>query len=147
MQYLAKLMEYQFSLIQEMGILMQHVHDEKLKVLAERHAQHMLETYNTMVEFQEGSVQRVICNEPFVEFASLSLSKKEDEADLVLRYGANIKKLALAYAQAAVEAANPELRMFMEEHFVKINRHAYEVWQHIVKQNTIISEEIWKEAK
>jgi spore coat protein CotF len=145
MQYVIKLMECKFNLIQEIGVSLQCV-DDALKALLEKHVQHMIETYNMLVGFQEGeALQNVICRQS--SNGSEPPLLQHDDADIEIRYVTRMKELALAYAQAAVEIANPELRKFMEDNFIMVNQHAYEVWQYIMKQNIIVSEDVWKQAE
>lgn len=59
----------------------------------------------------------------------------QGDIELAISYISNLKRLALRFAQVAVEVANPEFRSFLENCFVKMNRYAYSVWQYVVKKN------------
>lgn len=45
-----------------------------------------------------------------------------------------MKRAGREYAWAAMEAANPEIRGFLETAFMMSSAHAYEVWQFMVKK-------------
>jgi spore coat protein CotF len=53
---------------------------------------------------------------------------------LATGYLLNQKSTALNYAGAVLECANPNLRSFLEKAFLNSSRHAYDIWQYIVKK-------------
>ncbi len=62
-------------------------------------------------------------------------SKYTGDIYIATCYISHLKRLALKFAQVAVEVANPEFRSFLENCFLKMNRYAYSVWQYVVKKS------------
>jgi spore coat protein CotF len=56
------------------------------------------------------------------------------DREIATAYLLNQKSSAKNYAAASVECANPDLRHFLENAFLNSNRHAYEMWQYMVKK-------------
>lgn len=80
----------------------------------------MLQAYNEQVNFQEGeNVQHITC-EPISFHLSEMEMETEKEIDntytgdiqIAICYISHLKRLALKFAQVAVEVANPEFRSF-----------------------------------
>ncbi|EMA6343117.1 spore coat protein [Bacillus cytotoxicus] len=144
MNCIEELMSYSYSLIYNMGEYMNEIQDEELKDILQQHLPYMLQAYNEQVNFQEGeNVQQMICEQLIspriqnhIEIERISTG----DIGIAISYILHLKKLALCFAQVAVEVANPEFRAFLEKCFVKMNRYAFCVWQYVVKQEYSIGQ-------
>ncbi|MFD3450241.1 spore coat protein [Microbacteriaceae bacterium 4G12] len=139
-----------YFMIRRVGSYVKQVQDQDLKSILERHLPCFLEWYNEVVSFQEGEeIQQVVCNRPPSALASMTEEEMaEEDIAIASYYLTNVKRLAIVYAQAAVEVANPQLRQFLENNFLAANRYAYEVWQYMVKCGTVhFDRKDYKEAK
>ncbi|EEM90025.1 MULTISPECIES: spore coat protein [Bacillus cereus group] len=138
MDCMKELMRYSYMLIYKVGEYTGEVRDGELKELLQHHLPYMLQAYNEQVNFQEGeNVQHITC-EPiafhFHEMEKETDSKYTGDMYIATCYISHLKRLALKFAQVAVEVANPEFRSFLENCFLKMNRYAYSVWQYVVKK-------------
>ena len=59
-----------------------------------------------------------------------------DDREIATSYLLTLKRAGRGYAWSAMEAANPGLRTFLEDAFRMCSRHAFEVWQRMVKRGT-----------
>ncbi|MDR2995769.1 spore coat protein [Bacillus cereus] len=138
MDCMKELMRYSYMLIYKVGEYAGKVRDEELKNLLQHHLPYMLQAYNEQVNFQEGeNVQHITCET--TEFDLYEMEKEIDskytgDIHIATCYIAHLKRLALKFAQVAVEVANPEFRSFLENCFLKMNRYAYNVWQYVMKK-------------
>ena len=111
---------------------------EELKDILQHHLPYMLQAYNEQVNFQEGeNVQHITCKQMWPEFTEIDRETDNEytgDMGIAICYITHLKRLALKFAQVAVEVANPEFRSFLENCFVKMNRYAYNVWQYVVKK-------------
>ena len=98
----------------------------------------MLQAYNEQVNFQEGeNVQDITCETTEFDLHEMekeTVSKYTGDIHIATSYIAHLKRLALKFAQVAVEVANPEFRLILENCFLKMNRYAYSVWQYVMKK-------------
>ncbi|HDR7949562.1 TPA: spore coat protein [Bacillus toyonensis] len=142
MDCMKELMKYSYMLIYKVGEYTEKIRDEELKDIIQHHLPYMLQAYNEQVNFQEGeNVQHITC-EPIPFHLSEMEMETEKEIDntyigdiqIAVCYISHLKRLALKFAQVAVEVANPEFRSFLENCFLKMNRYAYSVWQYVVKK-------------
>ena len=62
-----------------------------------------------------------------------TVSKYTGDIHIATSYIAHLKRLALKFAQVAVEVANPEFRSFWKI-VSEMNRYAYSVWQYVMKK-------------
>lgn len=76
----------------------------------------MLQAYNEQVNFQEGeNVQHITCETTEFDLHEMekeTVSKYTGDIHIATSYIAHLKRLALKFAQVAVEVANPEFRSF-----------------------------------
>ncbi|MBC6972325.1 spore coat protein [Bacillus sp. Xin] len=138
MRCMEELMKCSYEVIYMIGECMNKVRDEELGDIFKQHLPYILQAYNEQVNFQEGeNVQHIICEQlkspPIQSNISMRNTSKSD-TEIAIAYISNLKRLALRFAQVAVEVANPEFRSFLESCFVKMNRYAYSVWQYVVKK-------------
>lgn len=135
MKCMEELMNYSYEMIHVIGEYMNEIEDQQLKRILQEHLPYLLQAYNEQVNFQEGeNIQQVVC-----EYHTASAFPKADrgrkgDIEIACAYISYLKRLALAYAQVAVEVANPEFRSFLEKGFLKMNRYAYNVWKYTVKK-------------
>lgn len=138
MNCMEELMSFTYTLIYKIGEYMNRIHDEELKDILQQHLPYMLQAYNEQVNFQEGeNLQHMICEQlksPFIQDDVEMKSIHTGDIGIAISYISHLKRLALNFAQVAVEVANPEFRSFLESCFVKMNRYAYSVWQYVVKK-------------
>ncbi|PEB54295.1 spore coat protein [Bacillus pseudomycoides] len=138
MNCMEELMSFTYTLIYKIGEYMNRIHDEELKDILQQHLPYMLQAYNEQVNFQEGeNLQHMICEQlksPFIQDDVEMKSIHIGDIGIAISYISHLKRLALNFAQVAVEVANPEFRSFLESCFVKMNRYAYSVWQYVVKK-------------
>ncbi|HFK1706508.1 MULTISPECIES: spore coat protein [Bacillus] len=138
MDYMKELMTYSYTLIYKVGEYTSKVRDEELKDILQHHLPYMLQAYNEQVNFQEGeNIQHITCKQKWPEFTEMDRETDNEytgDIGIAICYISHLKRLALKFAQVAVEVANPEFRSFLENCFVKMNRYAYSVWQYVVKK-------------
>ncbi|KGT44220.1 spore coat protein [Bacillus cereus] len=138
MDCMKELMRYSYILIYKVGEYVGKVRDEELKNLLQHHLPYMLQAYNEQVNFQEGeNVQHITCETTEFDLHEMekeTVSKYTGDIHIATSYIAHLKRLALKFAQVAVEVANPEFRSFLENCFLKMNRYAYSVWQYVMKK-------------
>ncbi|WJE54590.1 spore coat protein [Bacillus cereus] len=150
MRCMEELMKYSYEMIHMIGEYMNSVNDEELKDILKQHLPYILQAYNEQVNFQEGeNVQHMICEQlkaPLIQNSILIKNTSKGDTEVAISYISNLKKLALRFAQVAVEVANPEFRSFLENCFVKMNRYAYSVWQYVVKKEYTI-EDIYEDER
>lgn len=145
-----ELMKCSYEVIYMIGECMNKVRDEELGDIFKQHLPYILQAYNEQVNFQESeNVQHIICEQlkspPIQNNISMRNTSKSD-TEIAIAYISNLKRLALRFAQVAVEVANPEFRSFLESCFVKMNRYAYSVWQYVVKKEYTI-ENIYEDER
>ncbi|MCI0764292.1 spore coat protein [Bacillus sp. TL12] len=138
MRCMEELMKCSYEVIHMIGECMNKVNDEELGNILKQHLPYILQAYNEQVNFQEGeNVQHIICEQlesPLIQNNIPMKDTNKSDIEIAISYISNLKRLALRFAQVAVEVANPEFRSFLESCFVKMNRYAYSVWQYVVKR-------------
>ncbi|MCW9129948.1 spore coat protein [Bacillus paramycoides] len=138
MDCMKELMRYSYTLIYKVGEYTSMVRDEELKDILQHHLPYMLQAYNEQVNFQEGeNVQHITCEQMWPDFTEIAMETDNEytgDIGIATCYISHLKRLALKFAQVAVEVANPEFRSFLENCFVKMNRYAYSVWQYVMKK-------------
>ncbi|SDY75425.1 spore coat protein [Bacillus sp. 166amftsu] len=142
MRCMEELLQCSYEMIHMMGEYMNKVEDEELGDILKQHLPYILQAYNEQVNFQEGeNVQHMICEQlrsPLIQNGILMTNTSKGDTEIAISYISNLKRLALRFAQVAVEVANPEFRSFLENCFVKMNRYAYSIWQYVVKKEYTI---------
>ena len=137
--------------ITNMAYMLDHVTDPELKALLEKHFPYHVRDYNMKVEFlnaQQGAqrelsrfkidgnlsgyIQAGIGSYPVVQ-PRTSIADMNDR-EMATAYLLTLKRAGREYAWAAMEAANPEIRGFLETAFLMSCSHAYDVWQYMVKK-------------
>ncbi|KFM99172.1 spore coat protein [Bacillus clarus] len=150
MDCMKELMSCSYMLIYKIGEYMNEIQDEELKNILQQHLPYMLQAYNEQVNFQEGeNIQHMTCTQIWPPFAEVDVEIERGnlgDSEIAICYISNLKRLALHFAQVAVDVANPEFRSFLENCFVKMNRYAYSVWQYVVKKEYKI-EHIYENEK
>lgn len=137
--------------ITNMSYMLQHVQDQEFKSILERHYPFHIRDYNMKVEF---------LNQTEGAKAELSLFKEKGhltdytqspvnqyppvqprtivpdliDREMATAYLLTLKRAGREYAYSAMEAANPELRSFLQTAFMMSCSHAYDVWQYMVKK-------------
>ncbi|PDX97919.1 spore coat protein [Bacillus pseudomycoides] len=150
MRCMEELMKCSYEMIHMIGEYMNRVEGEELKDILKQHLPYILQAYNEQVNFQEGeNIQHMICEQLKSLLIQNDIPMKntsQGDIELAISYISNLKRLALRFAQVAVEVANPEFRSFLENCFVKMNRYAYSVWQYVVKKEYTI-ENIYEDER
>ncbi|SFC92778.1 Coat F domain-containing protein [Bacillus sp. 491mf] len=149
MEHIEKLMDYSYEVICVIGEYMNEVRDHELKELLQKHLPYLLQAYNEQINFQEcENVQHIIYQYPLLssmEMIHTTYNGQKSDIEIAISYISYLKRLALEYAQVAIQVANPEFRSFLESCFLKMNRNAYSVWQYVVKKEYSIQEMIDEE--
>ncbi|CAM4176830.1 spore coat protein [Bacillus manliponensis] len=135
MKCMEELMNYSYEIIHVIGEYMKEIEEQQLKEIFQEHLPYLLQAYNEQVNFQEGeNIQQVVSEYHIVsEFPKADRCRNGD-IEIAFAYISYLKRLALVYAQVAVEVANPEFRSFLEKGFLKMNNYAYHVWKYAVKK-------------
>jgi spore coat protein CotF len=137
--------------ITNMAYMLQHVQDPQLKSILEKHFPLHVRDYNMKVEFlhqasgagQELPLLKEVgqlndytqsgCSQyPTVQ--PRTLIDNFDDREIATAYLLTLKRAGREYAWMAMEAANPELRSFLQTAFMMSCSHAYDVWQYMVSK-------------
>lgn len=137
--------------ITNMAYMLEHVTDPEFKAILEEHFPYHVRDYNMKVEFlndQQGAlkelprfkiegnltsfVQSAVAQYPPVQ-PRTSVENMNDR-EMATAYLLTLKRAGREYAWAAMEAANPEIRGFLETAFLMSSSHAYDIWQYMVKK-------------
>lgn len=136
--------------ITNMAFFIKHVKDAELKSLMEKHFPYHIKDYNTKVEYlsRKSGAKTGLAVPQFTNIidnytqAPVNLKsvtprtnvQEFDDREMSTAYLLTLKRAGREYAWAAMEASNPELRTFLEDAFRMCSRHAYDVWQWMVKK-------------
>ncbi|MED1900773.1 spore coat protein [Bacillus thuringiensis] len=141
-----------YNTINTMGTYIQQAQDLELKQLLQQHFPLHVEDYNLKVEFvqsqntpdierfQPSKLNPVLVSylkAPIEQYPSVAPSingAPPNDRAIATGYLLNQKSAALNYAGAVLECANPNLRSFLEKAFLNSSRHAYDIWQYMVKK-------------
>jgi spore coat protein CotF len=135
--------------ITNMAYMLDHATDPEFKALLERHFPYHVRDYNMKVEFinnQQGAqkeLPRFMINGNLTNYTQSIVSQYPsiqprtsvadmNDREMVTAYLLTLKRAGREYAWAAMEAANPEIRGFLETAFLMSSSHAYDVWQYMV---------------
>lgn len=141
-----------YNTITCLRIDIQQAQDPELKQLLQGQFPLHVKDYNLKVEFLqsnttpdiskfqpaalhpklENHLQSPVSELPKIEVRS-QISQKNDR-EITTGYLLNQKSSALNYAKGVLECANPDLRTFLENAFLNSSRHAYDIWQYMVKR-------------
>ena len=136
--------------ITNMSYMLDHVTDPEFKSILEKHYPYHVRDYNMKVEYinkQQGT-QNVLprfkldgnlqnytqSTTEYQTFEPRTRVKDMDDREMVVAYLLTLKRAGREYAWSAMEAANPEIRGFLETAYLMSSAHAYEVWQYMVKK-------------
>lgn len=128
-----------------------HASDPELRAMIDRHFPFHVQDYNMKVEFlsEMGGAQTTL---PIPDLNVVLRSYTESPAqhyspatprtdvqdftdqEIATSYLLTLKRAGREYAWAAMEASNPRIRLFLEDAFRMSCRHAYDVWQWMVKR-------------
>jgi spore coat protein CotF len=136
--------------ITNMALFLSQVQDQELKSLIQGHFDYHVKDYNMKVEYLSKAdgptstlqvpplnstlpnyTEPMTNNQPITPRTQLtSLNDRE----IGTAYMLTLKRSGREYAWAAMEASNPGIREFLEDAFRMSSRHAYDVWQWMVKK-------------
>jgi spore coat protein CotF len=134
-----------------MAYMLEHVQDPEFKDILQRHFPLHVRDYNMKVEFLrqvEGSKKelpivkidgrlRDFTKSPANAYPPIqprTLIKEMNDREMATSYLLTLKRAGREYAWSAMEAANPEIRSFLETAFLMGCSHAYDMWQYMVKK-------------
>ncbi len=136
--------------ITNMAFFMNHAKDAELKSLLQKHFPYHIKDYNTKVEYlgrKSGAktglpipeITHIIDNYTQAATNIKSVTPRTDiqeldDREIATAYLLTLKRAGREYAWSAMEASNPELRLFLEDAFRMSSHHAYDVWQWMVKK-------------
>lgn len=135
--------------ITNMAYMLQHVQDNDLKAILERHFPMHVRDYNMKVEFmhQTAGAEKELSllkesgnlgdftRSTFNQYPSIqprTMIDNMNDREMASSYLLTLKRAGREYAWLAMEAANPELRAFLQTAFMMSCSHAYDVWQYMV---------------
>jgi spore coat protein CotF len=134
--------------ITNMALFLNQVQDPQLKSLIEKHFPYHIKDYNTKVEYlsrMSGAktglpvpeITNIInnyiqSNTNAVPITPRTEVQELNDREIATAYLLTLKRAGREYAWAAMEASNPEIRMFLEDAFRMSSHHAYDVWQWMV---------------
>lgn len=137
--------------ITNMAYMLKHVQDPQLKSILERHFPLHIRDYNMKVEFlhqTSGSDKELPLLKEVGQLTDYTQSNFSqyppvqprtmidnfDDREMATSYLLTLKRAGREYAWMAMEAANPELRAFLQTAFMMSCSHAYDVWQYMVSK-------------
>lgn len=137
--------------ITNMAYFRTHAKDPELKAMIDRHFPFHVQDYNMKVEFLTKSpgaqtslplpdlnvTLRSYHESPAAAYSAVTPRtdiQEFSDQEIATAYLLTLKRAGREYAWAAMEAAHPEVRLFLEDAFRMSCRHAYDVWQWMVKR-------------
>lgn len=136
--------------ITNMAFFINHTKDAELKSLLQKHLPYHIKDYNTKVEYlsrESGAktglaipeISHIIDNYTQAATNIKSVTPRTDiqeldDREIATAYLLTLKRAGREYAWSAMEASNPELRLFLEDAFRMSSHHAYDIWQWMVKK-------------
>jgi spore coat protein CotF len=137
--------------ITNMAYFLQHVQDAELKSIIEKHFPLHIQDYNMKAEYlgaANGATSKLqvpnlnqslqsYTQSPVSNYPSVTpRTQVQDfnDREIATAYLLTLKRAGREYAWATMEMANPEVRTFLEDCFRMSSRHAYDVWQWMVKK-------------
>ncbi|RFU69619.1 spore coat protein [Bacillus sp. V59.32b] len=137
--------------ITNMAYMLQHVLDPEFKSILERHFPFHVRDYNMKVEFLNETDGAKMELPLFREKGTLSdytqspldtyppvqprtMVSDMNDREMATAYLLTLKRAGREYAYSAMEAANPELRSFLQTAFMMSCSHAYDMWQYMVQK-------------
>lgn len=136
--------------ITSMALFLHSVKDPQLKSLIEKHFPYHIKDYNTKVEYSSRSngaqtglpipqITNIIENYTKSQKNPVPITPRTevqelDDREIATAYLLTLKRAGREYAWSAMEASNPEIRLFLEDAFKMSSHHAYDVWQWMVEK-------------
>lgn len=137
--------------ITNMGYMLQHVQDPEFKSILEKHFPFHIRDYNMKVEFltqANGATKELPLLKDNGQLSNNTVSPvgqyppvqprtmvdNMNDREMATAYLLTLKRAGREYAYSAMEAANPELRAFLQTAFNMSCSHAYDMWQYMVKK-------------
>jgi len=137
--------------ITSMAYMLQHVQDPEFKSILERHFPFHVRDYNMKVEFlnqTEGAKMELPLFKEQGRLSDYTTSpvnqyppvqprtevQNMNDREMATNYLLTLKRAGREYAYSAMEAANPELRSFLQTAFMMSCSHAYDMWQYMVQK-------------
>lgn len=137
--------------ITNMAYMLDHATDPEFRAILEKHFPYHVRDYNMKVEFlnnQQGAqkeLARFKIDGSLPSYTQSTAGKYPpvqprtavadmNDREMATAYLLTLKRAGREYAWAAMEAANPEIRGFLETAFMMSSAHAYDVWQYMVKK-------------
>jgi spore coat protein CotF len=134
--------------ITNMALFLSQVKDPQLKSIIEKHFPYHVKDYNTKVEYlsrKNGAktglpipeISHIIQNYTQANTNVKPITPRTEvqhleDREIATAYLLTLKRAGREYAWSAMEASNPEIRMFLEDAFKMSSHHAYDVWQWMV---------------
>lgn len=135
--------------ITNMAYMLEHVQDQALKAILERHFPMHVRDYNMKVEFmhqtagaekelsllKENGTMSDYTKSPLNQYPPIqprTMIKDMNDREMATAYLLTLKRAGREYAWLAMETANPELRSFLQTAFMMSCSHAYDIWQYTV---------------
>jgi spore coat protein CotF len=135
--------------ITSMAYMLQHVQDTEFKSILERHFPFHIRDYNMKASFinqTEGATKELklfkedghlldYTQSPMTHYPPVqprTIVQDFNDREMATNYLLTLKRAGREYANAAMEAANPELRSFHQTAFMMSCSHAYDMWQYMV---------------
>jgi Spore coat protein len=116
----------------------------------QKHLPYHIKDYNTKVEYLSRTsgaktglpipqITNIIQNYTNSETKPIPVTPRTDvqelnDREIATAYLLTLKRAGREYAWSAMEASNPEIRMFLEDAFKMSSHHAYDVWQWMVQK-------------
>lgn len=137
--------------ITNMACFIKQAQDQLLKSILEKHFPLHIQDYNIKCQFisaANGAAEQLqvpelnkmlqsYTNSPVTSYESIqprTSVKTFNDREIATAYLLTLKRAGREYAWAAMEAANPDLRLFLEDAFRMSSHHAYEIWQWMVQK-------------
>ncbi|MCM3569655.1 spore coat protein [Neobacillus mesonae] len=141
-----------YNTITCMSSFIEQAQDPELKQLLQGHFPKHVADYNLKAEFLKSSttpdITKFVPTELHPKLTSFTqppspdfqpaevrlYAQQHNDREIATSYLLNQKAAAKNYAAATLESANPDLRTFFENAFLNSSRHAYDIWQYMVKK-------------
>ncbi|KEK24266.1 spore coat protein [Bacillus gaemokensis] len=141
-----------YNTINTMSTYIQQAQDAELKQMLQKHFPLHVQDYNLKVEFiqsestpdiskfQPSKLKPVLVSyieapsQKYLPVTPSMTAQAPSDRAIATGYLLNQKSSAFNYAGSLLECGNPDLRTFLENAFLNSSRHAYDIWQYMVKK-------------
>jgi spore coat protein CotF len=136
--------------ITNMAMFINKVQDPELRSIIQKHYEAHIQDYNMKAEYLSKPDETAmklqvpeLCAtlESYTQTGSAPVPvaprtdiTEFDDREMATSYLLTLKRAGREYAWAAMEASNPGIRTFLEDAFRMASRHAYDVWQWMVRK-------------